>query len=61
MPNSPGADRGRVRAPLSCDRGVRQGRRDDVGGQRLVVVEATGWSEVTTMEVREGSNKAGRR
>ena len=49
----------RVRAPLSCDEGVRQGRRADVGGRRLVVVEATGWSEAATMEVREGSGRDG--
>ena len=47
-----------VRAPLSCDGGVRQGRRADIEGQRLVVVAATGWSEATTMEVREGSGRA---
>ena len=48
-----------VRAPLSCDEGVRQGRKDDVGGRKLVVVEATGWSEAATMEVREGSGRVG--
>ena len=48
----------RVTAPLSCDGGVRQGWRADVGGQILMVVAATGWSEATTMEVREGSGRA---
>ena len=49
-----------VRAPLSGDGGARQGRRFGVGGQRLVVVEATGWSKVATMEVRKGSGRVGR-
>ena len=49
-----------VRAPLSCDRGVRQGRRADVGGRRLVAVEVTGGSKAATMEVREGSGRDGR-
>ena len=40
-----------VKAPLSGDGGARQGWRVSVGGRRLVVVEATGWSEAATMEV----------
>ena len=43
-----------VRAPLSGDGGARQGQRvRGVGGRRLVVVEVTGRSEATTMEVWE--------
>ena len=42
-----------VRAPLSGDGGARHGWRVGVGGRRLVVVEATGRSEATTMEVWE--------
>ena len=34
-------------------------RKDDVLGERLVVVEATGWSKAATMEVWEGSGRAG--
>ena len=44
---------------LSYDGGSRQRRKAGIGVLSLVVVEATGWSEATTMEVREGSSKAG--
>ena len=51
IPNSLGADKGGVRAPLRGEGCARQGRRTDVGVLRLVMGEAIGWVEVATMEV----------
>ena len=47
-PNSQGADKVGVRAPLRGGGCVRQGRRTTVGGGRLVGAEAVRWSEVGT-------------